>query len=335
MKLQENEPPATQPRCVLIATGGTIASRLDPDTGLAMPTASGADLLAAVPALGALAEMDVDEAFRIPSPHIGPEQWIVLHRRVAAALDRPDVAGVVISHGTALLEETAWFLDLTIRHEKPVIVIGAQRNASEPDFDGPRNLYNAVRVCIDGQARGKGVLVMLNQHINAAREATKTHSFDVETFNSGEWGYLGSAAPEGIVFHRAPLRRLHVPLLPRPLPAVEVVSMYAGADGALVRAAARHAQGLVIQGVGAGHVNPPVYEALLEALAAGVAVVVTTRIPRGGARAGYGFAGSSRMLKDAGAILGSDLSAWKARILLMLALQEKRGNAEIQQLFDI
>ena len=325
---------SSRPRCALITTGGTIASRVDPDTGLAMPVSTGAELLAAAPAVANIADIDVEEVCRVSSPHIGPAQWMALHRSIRAALDRPDITGVVVSHGTAVLEETAWFLDLTIRHDKPVIVIGAQRNASEPDFDGPRNLYHAVRVCASQQARGMGVLVMLNQHINAAREVTKTHSFDVETFNSGEWGYLGNAAAEGVVFHRAPLRRLHVPLTASDLATVDIVSMYAGASGNLVRAAANDAQGIVIQAVGAGHVNPSMYEAIVDVLRGGTHVVVTTRIPRGGVRASYGFPGSSQLLKDAGAILASDLSAWKARVLLMLALQSRRSNAQIQALFD-
>lgn len=299
-----------------------------------MPTGSGPELLAAAPEVTNIADLEVEEVCRVSSPHIGPIHWVALHQRIISVLDRPDVTGVVVSHGTAVLEETAWFLDLTIHHEKPVVVIGAQRNASEPDFDGPRNLYNAVRVCVSQQARGMGVLVMLNQHINAAREVTKTHSFDVETFNSGEWGYLGNAAADGVVFHRAPLRRLHVPLTASDLPVVEVVSMYAGAGGNLVRAVMGHAQGLVIQAVGAGHVSPCMYEAIVDVLRSGIAVVITTRVPRGGVRACYGFPGSSQLLKNAGAILASDLSAWKARVLLMLALQKGRSNAQIQELFD-
>jgi L-asparaginase len=333
--LAQQKPVQTLPACVLIATGGTIASRIDPQTGLAMPAWSGEDLLATVPAIRELATIEVENFLRVPSPHIGPDDWVRLHQRVVAALERPEVAGVVISHGTALLEETAWFLDLTISHEKPVVLIGAQRNASEPDFDGPRNLLNAVRVCVAPRARGNGVLAVLNHHINAAREVTKTHSFDVETFNSGEWGYLGNVAPEGVIFHRTPRRRQHVPLSRAALPTVEIIPMYAGASGALVHAAAAYAQGIVIQAVGAGHVNPAMYEAIREAIRAGIRVVITTRIPRGGARACYGFAGASQLLKDAGAILGSDLSACKARILLMLALQNKCSAAQTEELFDV
>jgi L-asparaginase len=322
------------PRCVFISTGGTIASRINAQTGLAEPVGSAADLMATVPSARSLAEIEMQTFSTIPSPHIGPDEWIRLHQVVDHALRRDDVAAVLVSHGTATLEETAWFLDLTLKSDKPVVVFGAQRNASEPDSDGPRNLLSAIRIGISPDALGKGVLVTLNQHINAAREATKTHTFDVETFNSGEWGYLGNVTPDKVVFHRTPLRRLHVPLKSSSLPRVDIIPMYAGAEGHLVRASiATGAAGIVVQAVGAGHVNPPMFEAIREAIGNGLVTVITTRIPNGGARACYGFAGAARLLQDAGAIIGGDLSAWKARVLLMLAMQANSGADDIRRLF--
>jgi L-asparaginase len=319
-------------RCLLIATGGTIASRIDPTTGLAEPVCGAEDLLASLPLAARVCDIELQTLATVPSPHIGPSEWIALHKAAQSGLERSDIAAVLISHGTATLEETAWFLDLTLATDKPVVVFGAQRNASEFDTDGPRNLASAMRIGIAPAARSHGVLVAMNQHINAAREATKTHSFDVETFQSGEWGYLGNVAPEKVIFHRAPVRRLHVPLISSILPRVDIVPMYAGADGALVSAAAAAgAKGIVVQAVGAGHVNPAVYDAVRSAIAAGVSVVVATRIPNGGTRPCYGFTGSAQQLQDAGAILSGDLSAWKARILLMLALQ--KGGAGIAELF--
>ncbi len=147
------------------------------------------------------------------------------------------LAGVMVSHGTDTLEETAWFLDLTVASEKPVVMVGAMRNASERDFDGPRNLANGARLCVSPEARGRGVLVALNGQVNAAREATKTHTSAVETFRSGSFGFLGVVDPDRVVFARMPSRRQHLPLADGPLPRVDVVAMYAGADGALLRAA--------------------------------------------------------------------------------------------------
>lgn len=316
-------------RCALITTGGTIVSRIDPATGLAMPVLSGQDLLRAVGEQAG--EVEVHDFCRVPSPHMGPQQWAELAPLAQSLLEREDIAGVVVSHGTATLEETAWFLDLTVRSDKPLVVTGAQRNASASDFDGPRNLLTALKICRAPVACGHGVLVALNEHVNAAREATKSHTVDVETFQSGEWGYLGSVVNERVTFHRSPLRRLHLPLLSPELPRVDIVPMYAGADGALVRAAlAAGARGIVIEALASGHVNGAMQGAIVEVMRQGAPVVVSTRIPRGGTRVGYGFAGSSALLVEAGAVLSGDLSPWKARIVLMLALQH--GGADPQVL---
>jgi L-asparaginase len=322
-------------RCALITTGGTIVSRIDPASGLAMPMLSGQDLLQA---LGAEAgDVEVHDFCRVASPQLGPQQWVGLQPLAQSLLEREDIAGLVVSHGTSTLEETAWFLDLTLRSDKPVVVTGAQRNASARDFDGPRNLLAALKICRAPVACGHGVLVALNEHVNAAREATKSHTVDVETFQSGEWGYLGSVVNDRVTFHRSPLRRLHLPLLGAELPRVDIVPMYAGADGALVLAAvAAGARGLVIEAVASGHVNTAMYEAITQVLGRGVPVVVSTRIPRGGTRAGYGFPGSSQLLVDKGAVLSGDLSPWKARIVLMLALQQGALRTDaLARLFEV
>lgn len=328
---------STGTRIALITTGGTIVSCIDPATGLAMPVLSGADLLKAIPGGDeTLANVEVHDFCRVASPHMTPQLWIGLHALAQSLLDRDDIGGVVVTHGTATLEETAWFLDMTLRTRKPLVVTGAQRNASAPDFDGPRNLLAALKICAHPAAHDKGVLVALNEHVNAAREVTKSHTVDVETFQSGEWGYLGAVVDGRVSFHRAPLRRLHIPLTQSALPPVEIVSMYPGATGSLVTAAVdAGAKGIVVQAASSGHVNPAMYDAIVLALARGVSVVISSRIARGGTRPGYGFAGSSQLLADAGAVLSGDLSPWKARIVLMLALQTGPiTRAELAALFD-
>ena len=300
-----------------------------------MPVLSGVELLATLSGEFDADAVEVHDVVRVASPQIEPQHWALIHAKLQALLDRNDIVGAVVTHGTATLEETAWFLDLTLATDKPVVVTGAQRNASESDFDGPRNLREALCICRSLEACGRGVLVALNSHINAAREVTKTHTLDVETFQSNEWGYLGAVLHDRVVFHRRPERRLHLPLASEPLARVEIVSMYAGADGAMVDAAADSgARGLVVQSVASGHVNAPMQQAIQRAMARGVAVVIATRIPRGGTRVGYGFEGSSAKLVEAGAVLSGDLSAWKARIVLMLALQAGRADsAALTQLF--
>src|SRR5712692_8066006 len=342
-RAQVPPPGAPQPQLPivrLIATGGTIAMKIDPEKKAPVPAISGEDLIATVPEIAKVARVEVQNLSNVPSDYMDPERWSQLSHAVQETLARPEVAGVIVSHGTDTLEETAWFLDLTVGSDKPVVLIGAQRNASEPDFDGPRNLLNAARICVAPEAKGKGAMIALNNQINAAREATKTHTSDVETFKSGDFGFLGTADNDRVIFYRAPLRRQHLALRPikegETLPRVEIVAMYGGADGGLLRAAvAAGAKGIVVQALGWGNVNVPMYEAIAETIKKGIPVVITSRVPNGRVLPVYGFKGGGKTLQEAGALFGDNLSPQKARILLLLALQAGiQKPTEIQKLFD-
>ncbi len=340
---QESRPTPGQPQLPvvrLIATGGTIAMKIDPEKKAPVPAISGEDLIATVPEIAKVARVEVQNLSNVPSDYMDPERWSQLSRAVQESLARGEVAGVIVSHGTDTLEETAWFLDLTVASDKPIVLIGAQRNASEHDFDGPRNLLNAARICVSPEAKGKGAVIALNNQINAAREASKTHTSDVETFKSGDFGFLGNVDNDRVVFYRRPLRRQHLALRSfkegEKLPYVEIVAMYGGADGSLLRAAvAAGAKGVVVQALGWGNVNIPMYEAIADTIKKGVPVVITTRVPNGRVLPVYGFKGGGKTLQEAGALFGDNLSPQKARILLLLALQAGiRKPAELQKLFD-
>jgi L-asparaginase len=305
---------AELPVVKLIATGGTIAMKIDPVKK---------------------ARIEVQNLSNVPSDYMDPERWIGLQKAVVEALLRPEVAGVIVSHGTDTLEETAYFLDLTVSSDKPIVLIGAQRNASERDFDGPRNLLNAARICVSPDAKGKGSMIALNNQINAAREVTKTHTSDVETFKSGDFGFLGNVDEDRVIFYRAPIRRQHIPLTVEKLPYVEIVPMYGGADATLIKAAvSAGAKGLVIQALGWGNVNIPMYEAIKEAIEKGIPVVISTRVPNGRVLPIYGFKGGGKTLQEAGAIFADNLPPQKARLLLMLALQTTSKAGEIQKVFE-
>ena len=246
------------PRVVVLATGGTIASRFDPAIGALAPAATGADLVRAVPGLDKIARVDVEQIANIGSYDMTPDIWRRLSKRTNELLATNDVAGVVVTHGTDTLEETAYFLDLTVTSPKPVIVVGAQRASSYFDSDGPRNLLNAVRVAVSPEAVGKGALVVMNGQINAAREVTKTSTIEVETFKTLEFGALGVADLSAVRFYRAPLRRQTISLTDaQPLARVEIVSQYAGADGRVISLLLQQGDlgGLVIEGFGLGHVT--------------------------------------------------------------------------------
>jgi len=323
------------PACHLIATGGTIAMRIDPVKKAPVPALSGEELLESVPGLSGVARLQVTDLSNVPSDYMGPERWVALQRAVVSALSRDDTVGVIVAHGTDTLEETGWFLDLTVSGPKPIVLTGAQRNASEPNFDGPRNLLSAARVCVSLDARDKGAMIVLNNQINAARDATKTHTSEVEAFKSGDFGFLGTVDEDRVVFSRASTRRQHLALTTDFLPRVEIVAMYGGADGAQVRTAAQQgAKGIVVQALGSGNVNVEMHEAIKEAISSGVAVVISTRVQHGRVRPVYGFVGGGKTLKELGAIFADNLSPQKARILLMLALQASNSPDEIQRLFD-
>lgn len=326
---------AEVPTCALLATGGTIAMKNDPVSHAPVPAVSGEELLASVPQIGDTAHIEVNNLSNVPSAYMDEARWTGLQRAAEAALKRPEVSGVIVSHGTDTLEETAYFLDLTVAGDKPVILIGSQRNGSDFDFDGPRNLINAARLCGSPLAKGKGAMLVMNGQINAAREVTKTHTSDVETFKSGDFGFLGNVDEDRIVFYRTPTRRQHIELLSAPLPYVEIVPTYGGVKDTLIRAAiASGAKGIVVQALGWGNVSIPISNAIKDAIKAGIPVVISTRVPNGRVLPHYGYEGGGKALRDAGAIMADNLSPQKARILLMLGLQTTHDRAELQKLFD-
>ena len=329
------------PQIKLIATGGTIAMTCD-SRGAAVPALRGEDLLAAVPAIAELATIEVEDFANIPSDYIGPQQWLALHQRVSEALACDATTAVIIAHGTDTLEETAFFLDLTLQSEKPIIVTGAQRNASLPNSDGPDNCLDAVRVALTRSARNSGVLVVMNQTILAARDAVKIHTHDRLGFGAYENKVVGAIDKGYVNFcHSAKIKRLVRPKQPmalsaatvkaQALPRVDIVAMYAGAQGDLITAAvAAGAKGVVVQALGAGNVNPSLFAAIKGAIEQGVVVVISTRVANGGVAPVYGYEGGGKTLVDAGAIMAGDLSPQKARVLLMLSLQSSSAESSFK-----
>lgn len=326
----------TRPVVQFIATGGTIAMKVDPVTKGVVPAITGDDLMQTVPDAGKYANIEVNNFSAMSANYIEPKWWTRLTKAVDDALARPEVAGVVIAHGTDTMEETAYWLDLTVKSDKPVILIGAQRNASSPDFDGPRNLLNAIRIATTPEARGKGVMIAMNNQINAARTATKTHTADVETFKSGDFGFLGEVWEDKVQFSRAPLRRQHIDIGSGEMPRVEILPMFGGANGDLLRYAVdQGAKGIVVQATGMGNMNVSMFEAVKYALGKGVPVVVATRVPNGRTMPVYGFQGGGKTTFDAGAVMAGDLNPQKARLLLMLLMhQGQHSKAELQAAFD-
>lgn len=321
-------------KVVVVATGGTIATLPDPRTGALVPARTGTELLVAVPEANTWADIEVIQFANVNSPNITPGDWVRLAELAAGVLKAPDVAGIVVTHGTSTLEETAWFLDLTLKSDKPVVLTGSMRSFHDRGFDGPGNILNAVRVAVTPEAAGNGVLVVLNEYINAARDVTKTHKSNVQTFQSGGHGYLGFVDPDRVVFCRRPLRRQCLPL-PRRLPRVDLIALYTGADDRYLKFAADSgAEGLVLAGFGLGQVSEPVVEGIRYVLGKGIPLVIASRVPEGRIVPIYGGPSGGATMKELGCVFSDDLSPWKARILLMLALPISREQKRLQAWFD-
>ena len=318
---------ATKPRVTILTTGGTIASRV----GASMQ--DGAALIAAVPQLTEHADIRVEEMARVGSSQITPSHWLAFAKTINAVYrDDRALRGIVITHGTDTLEETAFFLNLTVRDRRPVVVTGAMRAANEVSADGPANLVNAVRVAVAERAIGKGVLVALNENIGAARDVWKTDNRRVDTFQSPELGYLGFVDPDGVAFYRTPVHphtadsEFDVTAL-EALPDVPIIADYAGFDtGVMEGLVALRAAGVVVASFAGGRLSAGARAGIERAALAGIPVVIASHVP-GGRIVGDPVGG----LK---AVVARDLSPNKARILLMLALTRSRALADIQKVFD-
>jgi L-asparaginase len=324
------------PTVVVLSTGGTIASTQSEEEGGYTSSLPGEQLVAAVSGLDQVARIEVQNVANVGSTNMTPALWLEVSRRANAALARPEVPGVLVTHGTDTMEETAYFLDLTVTSDKPVILVGAMRAASEWDADGPRNLWNAARVAVSEEAKGKGTLVVLNGEIHAAREVTKTHSLAVETFDTPEFGALGIVDPDGVRFYRAPLRRQTIEIPPGVvLPTVDIIPNYAGSDGRLIRGLLKEGpvDGLVIDASGAGNIAAPLFEAVREAREAGIAVVITSRTHSGRVLPLYAGGGGGTTLHELGCLFADNLSAQKARVLLIAALTRTSDPGELREIF--
>jgi len=331
-------------RVHIIATGGTIAMAHDEKAGGAVVALSGTDFLQRLisQAGPALPRLTSEEYGPLPSSHFTVEHLWGLRERVAHVLrnlfsSRERVSefaagGIVIVHGTDTLEETAYLLDLTIDSEKPIVVTGAMRTASEPGYEGIANLLAAVRVAAAPQARGLGTLVVLNDEIHAARDVTKTHSQSLDTFQSPFWGPVGRVEADRITI----ARRIEREVIPcsHLEPRVYLLKLAVAMDAELLRhTVAIGVRGVVIESFGGGRVPPWWLEAIQEATAQGVAVVIATRCPAGRLQDRYGFTGSYRDLVKAGCLFADGLNGQKARLRLMVALGAARDMRGVRDLF--
>jgi L-asparaginase len=325
------------PRVVIVATGGTIAGAQpkEGDPGYKSGSLSVESLIQAAPGVDKLARLEGEQVASIGSQDMNDIVWFKLARRVNELLAKPDIAGIVVTHGTDTLEETGFFLDLVAKSDKPIVLVGSMRPATSTSPDGPLNLYNAVAVAADPAARGLGVLVVVNDDLHAARDIQKMNTTDVQTFLSPNRGQIGEAYYGKARYFNRPTSR-HTTKSEFSLdgidamPRVDIVYAHENVDGALVRAAAAAgAKGIVLAGVGDGNATREMIDALAEAAKKGIVVVRSTRV-------GSGIVRRNIELNDdaLGFVAAMELNPQKARILLRMGLTKTTDVGQIQRYFN-
>jgi len=328
---------ARLPNIVILATGGTIAgAALKPTDPGYQSGAVGVDvLIAAVPQLKEIADVTGEQIASIGSQDMNDAVWLKLGKRVNELLARPDVAGVAITHGTDTMEETSYFLNLVVNSDKPVVLTGSMRPSTAMSADGPLNIYNAVAIAADPTARGRGVLVTVDDDIHSGHDIVKTHSTDVGTMRSGEAGLVGATLFGKQTWYRSPtcihtkkseFRVDNMTSLPR----VDIIYAHANMSPDIITSAVRNgAKGLVIAGVGDGNLTSPAADAMSAAAKSGVVVVRSSRTNGGIVRRNI-------ELNDdkLGTVASMELNPAKARVLLQLALTKTKDPKTIQGYFE-
>lgn len=327
--------PAARPRVVALFTGGTISMRVDPVAGGAVPALSADEILAAARGIEQIAEVRAEPWGRFPGPHMTVERQWALRHRIAVLLDDPRVDGLVVTHGTDTLEETAYLVARSLASQKTVVFTGAMRSASDLGWDGPQNLLDAVRVAAAPESAGQGTLVVMGGRIFAALEETKSDTHQLDAFESPGLGPLGTIDEDRVLFRRR-LVNVPAPIQPPALAEpVDIVGSWSGCDARLLDASRESgARGIVIAAMGRGNVPPAMVPGIARWIESGRPVVVASRASRGRVGQTYAYPGGGRTLSDMGALFAGERRPAQARIDLMLALGAGYDASALRGLFD-
>ena len=302
-------------KILIITTGGTIAMKQNSPFGV-VPNDEFARQLKTFPNLTNIATIDVYEYSNLPSPHITPNKMLQLSKIIQKKIDTYD--GIVVTHGTDTLEETAYFVDLILNSEKPVVFTAAMRSGSELGLDGPRNIVGAVRVAGAERSKNKGVLVVMNDEIDAARDVVKSDSGKTDAFVTPSYGLLGIIDPDRIVYYRKSLCQEKI-ISDEIDENVDLIKCVSGMDGRFIEASIKcNVKAIVIEAFGRGNVPPKMIPAIELAISQNIMIVICSRTHTGRVYPEYGYSGGGLFLQKKGVIMGGDLKSTKMRIKLML-----------------
>lgn len=321
-------------KVAIVFTGGTISMTVDEKIGAAIPSLSGEQIMSMVTNIDKVADIEVFNFDEIPGPHMTPEKMLNLRNYINDILSNDDISGVVVTHGTDSLEETAYFLDLTLDTPKPVIVTGAMRSSDELGYDGPSNLAAAVCTAISNEAYNKGVLVVLSNEVLLASEATKTNTLTLNTFKSLTCGPLGIIDCDKLVLSRDIVNRETI-VVDKVESDVALIKSGAGMDESFIKFAAdKGCKGIVIEAMGRGNIPPGMLKGVEYARSKDIPVIIATRCHSGRVFDSYGYLGSGRDLRNLGCIFAGDLPGQKARIKLIVALGKTNDSKELKDMFE-
>ncbi|WP_353096684.1 asparaginase [Tissierella praeacuta] len=321
-------------KVAIVFTGGTISMKIDPRIHAAIPALTSEEIISMVTNIEKFSEIEIINYANIPSPHLTPSMMMEIADLVKQILARGDITGVIVTHGTDTLEETAYLLDLRIKTDKPVVVVGAMRNSSELGYDGSSNLSAAICTAISNRAKNKGVLVVMNNEVNAASEVTKTNTLSLDTFKSPEFGPLGIVDNDEVIFYRDILSHqlIDTNIIEEK---VGLIKSVPGMDSDILDFYIEsNYKGIVIEALGRGNLPPQMIPGIKKALSQNIPVVMVSRCPTGRVLDSYGYEGGGKHLRELGVIFGGNLPGQKVRIKLMLALGLTKNMNEIKEIIE-
>jgi L-asparaginase len=320
----------------MIFTGGTISMKIDDVSHTVKPALSAKEIMQSLLNSEIYHELEVVDFSEIPSPSMTPEIMLEISKLIKRLIEFQDPIGFVVIHGTDTLEETAFFLDTAIDTEIPIVVTGSMKSSSELGFDGINNLMSSILVAKSTKSHGRGVLVVMNDQINAASEVTKSNTLSLDTFKSLDYGPLGIVDNKEVLYHRSvTMERKKIPV-DSIINDIYLIKAYAGSDSKILEyLIEQDAKGIVIEALGRGNLPPKMIPGIEKAIQNDVPVVICSRCPSGRTLDSYGYVGGGKYLTEMGCIMASSLNGQKARILLMLALTKSNNPSFLKELFTV
>ncbi len=320
----------------MIFTGGTIQMQIDQESHSVKPALSANQLMQSLLQSELYNDLEVIEYAQIPSPAMTNSMMFEIAKMIRTTIQESNPKGFVVVHGTDTLEETAFFLDSVIDTDIPIVVTGSMKSSSELGYDGINNMNSSVLVANSTKSKGRGVLVCMNDQINAASEVTKTNTLSLDTFKSMDYGPLGIVDNQQVIYHRTLNYTRRKFLIDSVTKTTAIVKAYAGADSYVLNCLLdADIDGIVIEALGRGNVPPTMIQGIERALSEGIPVVITSRCPTGRVFDSYGYTGGGKYLTDLGCILAPSLNGQKAKILLQLVLEETTDFQKIKDAFEI